>query len=477
MSVYESEELVNEKSSVIFPVYQKTILNPVDLNGSYDFTVSGGQPITFEFPSGALALNNHSSLRFSITVTTPATANAMVLLHNLPSFFSNFVIRTRGNVVINDSRNNCEFQKYAQMRYRTIDELRSETRLPYSDMIAAVANNQYITGIYTLDIGSTAETVPVSVFKNSVPGVALTPTISYDATRTNGIKYMTQTPKNATATAITYIFNYEVPLSYFKASIFEIKKLIYLPEILQLVLYPQSLSKIGFTDTTATGADWTSTLPVALVAGNVKMSNVSLRCSYCVSPQIVQRLRDETMSSGIDYSFPQLYSYQQSFSDTNTGNVSCAIRLNRSNGESVRQIIFIPYNTSSGPAVCYDNINIGGDKLSKYKFYINSNPTSQYDIEFSDANKNDGWMEMRTYLQNTCFVDNNNYLLNFGAELNLTEEKPFKQPDWDVQEGYSLESESEFRMNFTKSPTPFNMFVFAICNRTLRISASGMQIL
>lgn len=184
-------------------------------------------------------------------------------------------------------------------------------------------------------------------------------------------KYMMQSPLMAAA---NWVLNLRLPFSKFQDTLLSVDKNLHFGKIMQIRPLWSETQKYMYTTPSAmdivTGA--------ANVSGVPTVSNLYLWLAVEQNIRMAEHTRNLFNSGKLVMQVPYVWSYRQPYNATIQQNYN--VRLDGSNGQSLRKIVYAVFNNNETLASAYDHSNLDssvwppvyGTKINSYNSYIDS---------------------------------------------------------------------------------------------------------
>lgn len=247
------------------------------------------------------------------------------------------------------------------------------------------------------------------------------------------------------------------------------------PIVLRLVF--NSASQIYFTSTHATatgpGAD-------ALVAGAgaVTISDMNLFLAIEKNETIVRGLVGQ-VQKGMKILMPYVHYSKRLIPQSTTQNIS--LRFDSTHGQKLQKIYHSLFHATESVNTCYDNSNMGGTntvKLITYHTEIQGERLQEFEVNI--ANQED-YMMIKDKLQGSVIQNADIFYYNHFVLDDFTECRSVSEQtgmEFNCLQGLDIsDREIKWDIACTTSSNAFNHYSFAICQRTLDISPSGVLVI
>jgi len=302
----------------------------------------------------------------------------------------------------------------------------------------------------------------VTLGNMTVAGIAATPAASYfDYTEPS---YVYRSTLEAGGAESVLNMNVMLPMKYIKNTIFSVDKDIYFGEIILLRIVWGPSTKTVFSNTgalnLATGALATT--------NEIGISNLALYLAVEKNPEITNQLRTQVASTGLNVLIPYVYTYKNNLNGTSQ-NVS--LRFNRGHGRKLVKIYHALFNNTESSYLAYDHNNINGAKCSTYYTMLNNERLQEYNI---DCTQLDDYNLQRGCLKDKVLQAANIYQYNWFHMDNFTG-KDFNSTN--LEDGLDLSIEQKWDIYCTTANTQFNHYDFAVTQKMLTISSSGISVI
>jgi hypothetical protein len=414
---------------------------------SRTITASGGDVLTFEIPANVAFNLSKSYLNLTLTGVAVAS-NANYYVTDAVTAVRSVILQTKGGIIL------ASFD-YADVFSKVT--MKSETKL--DDFLCLDEVESALGGLNGLSRSDLLAANNVR-YDNSASSLGYTEP-----------KYVVS---GAINTANPVIYN-RIPLNiYLNNSIFALDKDLMFNEIIQLRVTINSSNRISFYTTSITDP---SATPVN--AASVTLTNPFLYLAIERDEMINQQIREkinspEGLSVLIDYVYNQRTAFSQSVLQ------SSSIRLSRANGRSVKKLFYSVFPGTETTNNTYNNSNNNGSKVVEWYDQIDNRRLVDYNVNCQTANLED-WMFMREYLKGSVIQTSNMFQYNWCIVRNFADtvsalEKPQVAYGVNWIQGMPLDSEVKYDFVATTTNNAFTHYLFAVCQKTLKISQSGIQL-
>ncbi len=431
-------------------VYRNTILYPDNGNSAtYAFGPGSTQTITFTLPTANNVVNlSKMVLQYQLDIPSAGADTHHWLFHN------------PGVNIIRD------LSLVTQKNHALADVLDTQFYLkmvrPLQTTFGALQTTDPKQGLEPNDdtVGTTGDTILMAT-----PAVATVPLSEYRAY--SEMRYISSSGA-ATATSKFYQF----PLGCLKDTIFGLDRSLYFGENLTLRLTVGSGSRVAFTG--AVGALPTSA-PGTIVQ-NVTVSSVQMYVPIESSDEVINAVKGAYMSGGITCLMPFLRTGTASTSTASTRQ-NYMQNFTVSDGRYLQRIYHGVFGAEEKNTI-YDHNNRASAKYSSYSWQINGKRQTEYDI-LCGTNYQD-YQHALQYGKGSAgcqtaeiFQKNAVIVADYTNAKTAGEEKGPVAPE-NIAAGLDLSAGVKFDISFTATAAVHVHRMFAVCQRMLQISPSGV---
>lgn len=430
--------------------YSLSKISPVEGIQSRTIGPSGGDVLTFEIPAN-IAFNLSKSYLNLVLTGVSVASNANWRAVDVVSSIRDVILQTKGGIVL-ASFNYVDVFSKATMKSETklddflsLDEVESASGglngLSRSDALPS-ASLRYDGTVSTL-----AYTEPKYLVSGTLAG-------------TNPVIYE------------------RLPLNIIlNNSIFSLDKDLMFGEILQLRVIMNSANRMSWYSTSAT--DPTAGTPTN--AATITLTNPFLYLALEKNEDVNAGLREKINSpEGLNVLIDYVYPFRTSFSASTLQSTS--IRLNRTNGSRLKKIFYCLTPATETTNGTFNISNINGAKITQFYDQLNNVRLIDYNVSCLTADAED-WMLMREYLKGSVVQSQNIFQYNwcfcrvFSDNVSALEKKQSSGSyHANYVQGLPLDSEVKYDFIATTVNSGFNHYSFAVCQKTLKISSSGIQL-
>lgn len=505
-----ADQLDYKKKDYIHPSYELYRIYQQNGGTTASCTVAGGTESIFEIPAKCVNFNR-SFLKFQINVPGNNTAgNYKRLFMDCMPTIRQIQLYTRGNVYLCDLQGANNYTKVIWNAETNINDFLEYPTQSYG--VAAVGNANNNPGFvdangvsvgegslfersddvkkyraaqaaYTND-GKTAELVATSSDGKAVTGQL---SLIIPAADEQGVRSqrLPTGPSNINYTEPQYVMrstvgagagqnlmnvNINLPLGMYKNTILAVDKDLYFNnEVLLLRIVWESSPRVDYINTSAANAEDGKAVETA----EVDISNLLLYLAVEQNQQIINSLT-EKIKTGFNVMVPFVWTYVNALPVAATLQ-SVSIRLNRGHGLKLLKIYHALFSTAADANLVYDHSNINGVKASSYYSLLNNNRIQQFDLSTTDLQD---YNYLQDYLKDSVLQTPNIYQYNwFHCDnwTNLPAVESDKLDNYDT--GVDLEIERKWDIYLTTANAVFNHNTFAIVQRMLSISPSGIVLI
>lgn len=258
--------------------------------------------------------------------------------------------------------------------------------------------------------------------------------------------------------------NVQIPLHAIKNTILSVDKNIYFGEIILLKIIWGPGTKIAFTNTSR---DNLHDGAVALAA-TIAVQNIALYLAVEKNQEIINELRGQIAGSGFSVLIPYVSSYNNLLNGINQ---NLSLRFNRGHGRRLLKIYHSIFNSTEQSDFAYDHSNINGEKCSVYYTLLNNDRLQEYDI---DCTQLDDYNLLRPYLKDKVLQTSNIYQYNW---FHMESFDGYCLDNSNLESGLDLEKEQKWDIYCTTANDTFRHYVYAVTQKMLTISSSGITVI
>lgn len=272
------------------------------------------------------------------------------------------------------------------------------------------------------------------------------------------------------------VIKVKFPLGLLYDTIFELDKTIDFAEILQLRIVWNPSTKIYFFHSdplsVAGGANMTA------ADNSVVISSLRMFVAQELRPEVIQGLRSKISSGGMSLTIPYTYSWKTAlFSERQ----NITLKFNRAHGKRLQRIYHTLFQKNETKNTCYDHDSRGARKATTFYTTLDGHRLQEFNI---DCSEEEDYMLMKSKLQGSAVMNADIYKYNWVWCDDFTGDKPLWQKDWGSVCGLDLGEERTWEFvgdAITVNAAPdaldsYNHYTFAVCQRDLRITSSGLDL-
>lgn len=267
-----------------------------------------------------------------------------------------------------------------------------------------------------------------------------------------------------------------LPLKMIYGSLLAVDKDLYFGEQLRLTIRWNQANKFAW-QRSDTGHRFYFDADVASIdcALVPTMSSLHMRVAVETNDAIASALVNRVHSGdGINLNIPFTYSYRAT-APPETGSTNAVIRkLNRGHGSKCLRVIagvFGMYNQGTGYV---NNNNAAGIKLTAYRNYLDSKPLSDSQLRVNDHT---AYAEVADKLKGSVIKSETDYLQNCVVIEDFSgvpRTKDYVANDTHSS-GLDLSTEREFMFEYVNALASAPIYLFAVCQKQLHITKSGIS--
>jgi len=318
-----STKLDYKKESYIHPTKFNKVL---PINGLQTQTVStaGGQENIFEIPVNAFNLAK-SFLQFTVTGVA-LNLNSNWFYNDCLAPIRQIQLYTRSGLYLADIN---EVANYTKVMWKA--DIPIQEYLTYDTFYNGNGFGRYLR--QSNATASSGTSTAISPFARR-----------YDNTNAD-VNYLE--PKYLEPGALNAndpVFNILFPLEMIKNSIFALDKNLYMGEIIILRIVWNASVKIAFNSTAVNDP----TAGLAALNANIGISNLAFYLAVETNPEIVNQLRAQISSNGLQVLIPFIYTYKTALNGTSQ---TVSLRFNRGHGIRLKKIFHSISTTLKHPTL------------------------------------------------------------------------------------------------------------------------------
>lgn len=441
--------------------------------GNISISAGGGDESVFEIPIKCFN-PGESWLRFDPTITAQGSGNVAWLPVNGVPFFRTIQAYTRNGVYLCDINN---FEHYVKPAWMSQENSSYMDNVPVSVNRFAGLNSlpteffpssktdlfAYYTAIVDTTTSSTNEPVQFTE-------------IDYEIIKTWDNTYVMEKPgaepvycmRSDANTALTP--KIRMPLSLIYNSFLSMKKDFYLNEVLILRFVWAGTGLLWYSTSTS---DRTASA-AALANGGLTVNNLYLYLARQTNQDIVESIKSQVMTSGINILIPYVTSQKFTGSSTASALDVQTLRLNRAHGRKCRRILttFVDKNTANEG---YMNRNTAGARIANFYSNLQNNRIQEFDI---DCTVYDDYVLLKNQLKDKCTVGYSQYSYNWFWIDDFSDHSEEVLDDGNISCGISLDEEQRYDLNVTKAAVArsYVYYSYAICEKILSVGPSGVMV-
>lgn len=488
-SVVVSQSITYKPQQVFQPKYQLSQLTPQTGSTTITLTPSGRPETIFEIPSRVINLSK-SILTFDVTPASEGTKARYMYADNIP-FISSISLYTRNGVFLCDITS---VEKYSNTIFRrhnrpedvlTWDEPLAGTGLGDSSgfyeglIIKSLLNNATTATIEFKDKNDDVRpiTIATEVLKavGAPDGATSFSNVSVTAT-TNGVKRPNKDPprtltepayyiQSASKPALTGPFvRVRLPLRLLSDTIISLDKDQYYGEPVFMRIIWNESKKIVWTATNLNDPDSGKTTSTA----DLVLSNLYLFACFEQNQVIIDDMLMKYRDGTSTYLCPYIITHKQQLS---VGDVTLSVRYSTAQGQKIRRIYVVPYDTNEDVNTCNDHNNKAGAIITSYHTMLNNVRTSQ--INYNCTTGQD-YTAYRHLIRGSCIHTQDEYYYNWCHEENFLVDLPVGTNRDLMDDGLTILN-GEVKYDFLCSLTAVkNFYVFSVLQRMISISPNGI---
>ena len=516
-----AKQLDYKKTPSVDPKYRLTRLIQQTGGQVVQLNTAGGQESIFELPVKVFNLAR-SRINLQLQIAAPGAGISNYIFGNTIYFWQNIQFYNRGGLLLVDLR---YVQNYTNLV--TLPETNLEDFLTYGTYKAGTTGNIPATaatdatglgymfqpsgaGDLFVSNGSVAVAAPNT---SPIPTLVNYTNVRHDHNATldnasandyadvkfNEVRYFVV----GSANGATYI-NLSIPLSMFKNTLFDIDKDLYFNEIMLIRFVWNPIARIGFTSAAPAAAIIaqntviqynaeipspadSTTAPAALGANAVQINNLSLTLALEDNQAVAQELISKYYSGGITLLTPFVYADKYSLNASTSQTIT--LRYNSIHGSSLIKLYYAPYNNTENLNTTYDHSNLvigtqanpqyrPGSKVTQFYTALNNERLQEFNLYSANY---DEWLLLKDSLRGSCILSSNVYYYNWFWKESFEHIRPPLDYNSEFDEdnlirGLSLATEQKIDIFLTTPNAAYNHYSFAVTQKTLSISPSGIML-
>lgn len=451
MSIEINEQLNLSKPSLLYPQYRHKKATIIE--GTSNMTItSGGQTNTFEIVNGVLNLAK-SILVYTIEPTF-LLDNSTYTPADVLSHISMIELLDRKGTVINRTTDLPNLTRVCWKAETSIDKL-----LSYPVHDSQLGNGNYLRANNNVKTAAAAGTMSLRYNATVAERDYIEP------------KYCVQ---SAAAGANPYVpannlkLNYAIDLEMLYNTIFAEDKDLYFNDTLlfKITWAPNNRSFWTATDSTSPSAG----AAAYTVAAGAAVSNLALYVAYEKNQDIINSVISKFKSGGIELLYDHVTSFKRQLSSTAQ---SQSIKLNKTHGISLKRIYYSVFNSVETSNTMFDNGNVT-QKVVSFN-------TSLDNLKLQDYTINCGSLDyalMRDNLKGSSIMSQGVYNYNwFWCDRFDDSETPLCAKNKENSQGLDLSIERDYSFEATTADAAYNHYVFAVCQKLLKITPEGIMVI
>ena len=283
--------------------------------------------------------------------------------------------------------------------------------------------------------------------------------------------YQQQAYVTASADLAAQTWNFKIPFSAIKRTIFALDRSILFNQVLVLKIKMADTGDLAYHSDSATNPD--SNAANLNVTAGFQITNSCLFICTERNSEIVQSLVTATRTNeGMTF----LCEYPTTFSQTrSTTQQNISIRLNRSFGASLLSVKNCVFGNGANN-LKYDRDTSASSKVVSYYTDINGNRLLDFNPVVADQ---EPWMIHKDRLSNTPALNRTIYEENWFHEDrfdNGVRQYRDGEVDDSTYAGVSLDDEIRYNISYTTANATHSHYTIAHCIKVLNINASGLVI-
>ena len=443
-----AEQLDYAKKEFIHPTYRYTKVLQQSGGQANTITTVGGQESIFEIPIQAVNFNR-SHLDFQIHLPAGGAGNFQAIYYDCFPFIRQLQLYTRSGIYIADINDLANYTKVVWSAETKLSDFLNKTISNTTNAGTGDASRPSLFGLGSLFERSN------DISANNLTPTAQASSISYTEPR----YYKLGLGANVETTV-----NIRLPLGDIYNTIFSIDKDIYFGEIILMRIVWHGSQKFSWLQTVVPA--------YAIQTQNADYANLALYLAIEKNEAIVNSLRSQILSSGMNILTPYVYTYKNNL---NGQTATVSLRFNRGHGRRLLKIYTSPFNTVENINTAFDNNNFQAGRISSYYTLLNNERLQEFDLNCRNL---DDWSYMKEYLRDTVLQDSKVYQLNWFHKDDWTGKFDKKIDDDNLETGLPLDLEQKSDVYFTlPAPAQYNYYSFAITQKMLTVGPQGITVI
>lgn len=189
---------------------------------------------------------------------------------------------------------------------------------------------------------------------------------------------------------------------------------------------------------------------------------------------IAQAIKDK-VNAGVTISIPYVWQVKQPLQNSPQ---IVNIKFNVGHGKRLMKLLWSVFTQSETNNNAYNNTNVNGSKVTSFYTSLNGTKTTQYDLVCANG---DDYRLMSKRLKGSCITCSNDFYQCWVWEENFCNnyavyEKPLNPPEQNYIDGLDLvQQEQNYQIYATTAVANFTHYIYAICQRDLRIQQGLIQ--
>lgn len=269
----------------------------------------------------------------------------------------------------------------------------------------------------------------------------------------------------------------QLPLKLLYGSLLAVDRDLYFGEQLRLTIRWNQGAKFGYLS--ATSAQSVAAASVDLTEAPT-ISSVVLKVAVETNDAVAQGLMSKVNGeSGVNLNIPFTHVFKYTGSATASDTSTAIRKLNRGHGAKLLRVLCGIYSYAQTGARYCSTYNYGSTKWTNYRTMLDSKPIQDDNLAMSDMS---AFQYQAEKLKGSVIKDSKDWaqcptiIEDFSG---IRSSKDYPDNDH-VNSGLDLSSEREFALQFTNGATianALNVYIFAVCQKHLNISKSGIQLM
>ena len=471
MSMQFSEELVYSKFISAHGNYKYLRVVPLGSTQNPTLSVSSTIQTQFELPNNVMNLSK-SKLCFDLLVPLQASLSKFSNVYgNALSLIDRVTLTSRTGVVLCDIPNTHIFGNLVSSTNTKLSDLMSRNTLSSAITMVTATTSADVSAVAAATIASNvnalllASLAPVNdITRCNGTANQQTSAAAYVATAyTNNTEpvNMYLAPIVAASTAISY----HIDLSAFKDTILELNKNIYFGDNLVLTINWNSCTKMGFNNTTTTGALTTSPTDFTVP---LQLNNLYLYTATETDPTVISQLVSAVNSGEFSLIVP--FVYCQKYGSSASGSNAMQQRMNASYGHTLLRTYFGCFSNAEISQLAYTH---NDSFIIDYNTYMDGLRLQDFTLKVADSTH---WLYNERNFRDSSMQSLQQFKANFVHIDNWCGRSPCNNDD-SVLNGLSLDTDRTWSMQCNNVTNAYKFYLFYTTQKKLVISRGSLTLI